>query len=237
MWITMALCCCTCAETTRWGWTGGYLLVEGWNAGCAEWRRWSGDHTTFSSGVWWLEGSAGGGQHGGVPLGELLLLGVEDEEVKSKYRGFIEKMWSKREEIFKMTEGQPAWCGEEKISSCCLCVVHRMERVKQQIADWRAKLIGEEIRRKNLLLLPIPYFAKLTWEPEQWVKSLWGLWRIWLWIILCEWERKVNFNLDSGEAEDNLFILWYCFETSDIGTRRSDIDVLWLRSWYNSTDV
>ena len=41
-------------------------------------------------------------------MGELLLLGVEDEEVKSKYRGFIEKMWSKREEIFKRSEGQPA---------------------------------------------------------------------------------------------------------------------------------
>ena len=43
-----------------------------------------------------------------MPLGELLLFGVENEEVKNKYRGFIEKMWSKREEILKMSEGQSA---------------------------------------------------------------------------------------------------------------------------------
>ena len=85
----------------------------------------------------------------GIPLGELLLFGVEDEKVKNRYRGFIVKMWSNREEILKMSEGQPAWCGEENITPCCLCVVHRLETVKQQTADWRAEGKGEELRRKE----------------------------------------------------------------------------------------
>ena len=67
------------------------------------------DLGAFSSGVGWPEGVREvGGVCGLVPLGELLLFGVEDEEVKSRYRGFIEKMWSKREEILKMGEGHPA---------------------------------------------------------------------------------------------------------------------------------
>ena len=37
-----------------------------------------------------------------------VMFGVQDEEVKNRYRGFIEKMWVKREEILKMSEGQPA---------------------------------------------------------------------------------------------------------------------------------
>ena len=36
-----------------------------------------------------------------MPLVELLLFGVEDEEVQNRYRGFIEKMCSQREEILK----------------------------------------------------------------------------------------------------------------------------------------
>ena len=68
--------------------------------------------------------------------------------VRNKYRGFIEKMWSKREEIFKM-RGQPAWCGEEKITPCCLCIAHRLKRVEQQTADWNAKGRGEEMRRQE----------------------------------------------------------------------------------------
>ena len=73
--------------------------------------------------------------------------------VRNKYRGFIEKIWSKREEILKM-RGQPAWCGEEKITPCCLCVAHRLKKEwNSWRADRRAKGRGEEIRRKD----SVPY--------------------------------------------------------------------------------
>ena len=43
-----------------------------------------------------------------VPICELLLFGVRREEVRNKYRGYIGRLWRKREEILKLHEDQPA---------------------------------------------------------------------------------------------------------------------------------
>ena len=42
-----------------------------------------------------------------VPICELLLFGVMGEEVRDKYRGYIGRLWRKREEILKLHEDQP----------------------------------------------------------------------------------------------------------------------------------
>ena len=43
----------------------------------------------------------------GVPIGELLLFGVRGEEVRDKHRGYIGRLWRKREEVLKLHEDQP----------------------------------------------------------------------------------------------------------------------------------
>ena len=62
--------------------------------GCGRWAAW---------------GDAGGGRCvEGCPWVSCCCLGWRMRRSRtSKYRGFIEKMWSKREEILKMNEGQP----------------------------------------------------------------------------------------------------------------------------------
>ena len=44
----------------------------------------------------------------GVPICELLLFGVRGEEVKDKHRGYIGRLFRKREEVPKLREDQPA---------------------------------------------------------------------------------------------------------------------------------
>ena len=43
-----------------------------------------------------------------VPICELLLFGVRREKAGDKYRRYIGRLWTKREEILKLHEDQPA---------------------------------------------------------------------------------------------------------------------------------
>ena len=48
--------------------------------------------------VQWVSGMEG------VPICELLLFGVRGEEVRDKHRGYIGRLWRKREEVLKLHE-------------------------------------------------------------------------------------------------------------------------------------